>query len=303
MEKNSSTHVFRPDVARRVAAWTLCGLVAIGLAACGGLLKVGYRNGDTTGLYLMNRYLDLSSEQKEFIKPRLHQLLAWHRATQLPDYAVLATELQQKAQQPITAAEVAALGDQSRRRAYTTINHAMPDMADIVLRLTPANIKALEDKFADNDDDFRKENLKVSIEKQQKARYDKTLERVEEFYGSFSRDQRAAIRQLSDARPLDNNVLFAERQRREQEIVALLVKVEREKPSRDAVVAMLKAYADRFERSPDPERRAFMDSLHAATDEMNAGIHDLATPQQRTRAAAKLQEFIDDFHSLSAEAG
>ncbi len=306
MEKNSSTQdlgsTLRSTRVSRVAAWALGGVVVLALAGCGGLLKVGYNNGDTTGLFMMNRYLDLSKEQKEFIKPRLRELLVWHRATQLPDYAALATELQQKAQQTITAGEVAALGEQSRRRAYTTINHAMLDMADITLRLTPANIKTLEDKFSENDEDFRKENLKVSVEKQQKARYDKTLDRVEEFYGSFNREQRAAIRRLSDARPLDNEVLFAERQRREQEIVALLVKVERDKPSRENVVAMLKAYADRFERSPDPERRAFMDRLHQATDEMNAQIHNLATPQQRAKAAAKLQKLIDDFRSLSAEA-
>lgn len=303
MEKNSSTQVLRPTVAWRLATWALVGLVTLGLAGCGGLLKVGYRNGDTTGLFLMNRYLDLSAEQKEFIKPRLRQLLVWHRSTQLSDYAALATELQQKAQQSVTAADVAALGDQSRRRAYTTINHALPDMADIVLRLTPANIKALEAKFADNDDDFRKENLRAGVEKQMKTRSDKTLERVEEFYGSFSREQRATIRQLSDARPLDNEILFAERQRHEQEIVALLARVDREKPSRDAVMAMLKAYTDRFERSPDPARAAFLDSLKKASDEMNAQIHDLATPQQRSKAAAKLQELIDDFRNLSAETG
>ena len=49
--------------------------------------------------------------------------------------------------------------------------------------------------------------------------------------------------------------------------------------------------------------RAFLDALHKATDEMNAQIHNLATPQQRERASAKLQEWIDDFRSLTAEAG
>ena len=276
-------------------------VVAIGLAAC-GLVKTGYRNGDTVGLFMMNRYLDLSSEQKEFVKPRLRALLAWHRTTQLPDYTTLAIDLQKKAPQPITSADVTTISEQSKRRAHATVDHAMPDMADIALRLTPDNIKALQDKFDDDDATFRKDYLKGDADAQKKARYQKTLDRVEEWYGSFSREQKAAIRQLSDARPLDNEVLLAERQRRENDIVQMLVRVEREKPSRDAVVAMMKTVSDRFEHSPDPQRRAFVDAFHRATDEMNAGIHNLATPEQRAKAVTKLQEWIDDFRSLRAEA-
>ena len=301
MKKNFSTQDLRSTRPGRMAAFGVAAVVAIGLVGC-GLVKTGYRNGDTVGLFMMNRYLDLTSEQKEYVKPKLRSLLAWHKSTQLPDYAALATELQKKAQQQITAAEVAALGEQSRRRAYTTVDHALPDMADIALRLTPVNVLALQKKFDDDDEKYRDENLKGDLEKRQKARYEKTLERVEEWYGKFSREQRATIRQLSDGRPLDNEVLLAERQRREGEVIAMLNRVEREKPSRDAVVAMLKGIADRFEQSPDPARRAFVDSLRNATNEMNAQIHNLATPQQRTRAAAKLQEWIDDFRALAAEA-
>lgn len=301
MEKNSSTQVARFPGSSRTRTVAVAVLLALAMTGC-GLVKTGYRNGDTVGLFMMNRYLDLSSEQKEFVKPKLRALLAWHRSTQLPDYTTVATELQRKATQPITVAEVTALGEQMRRRAGTTIDHALPDMADIVLRLTPANIKALQDRFAEDDDKFRDENVKVPLEKQQAERYEKTLDRVEEWYGKFSREQRIAIRRFSDARPIDNEILLAERQRREADVIAMLQRAQREKPSRDAVVAMLKGVSDRFEDSPDPERRAFVESLRKATAEMNAQIHNLATPQQRQKAVAKLQEWIDDFRSLSAEA-
>ncbi len=301
MEKNSSTQVSRSRW-RRIAVAGLAASLALGATAC-GMVKVGYRNGDTVGLFLMNRYLDLSGEQKEYVKPKLHALLAWHKSTQLPDYATLAAELQRKARQPITALEVASFNDQSRRRVMTTVTHALPDMADIALRLTPDNVRTLQKKFVDDDDKWRDENLKGDVEKRQRARYEKTLERVEEWYGRFGREQRVAIRELSDARPLDNEALLAERQRREGEIVAMLNRVLREKPSRDAVIEMMKGIADRFEQSPDPDRRAFTDSLHKATDEMNAQIHNLATPEQRTKAVARLQEWIDDFRSLAGDAG
>ena len=302
MQKNSSTQVLRSPLGRRVAAWGVAATLVVASAGC-GMVKVGYRNGDTVGLFMLNRYLDLSSEQKDYVKPRLLALLKWHKTTQLPDYAALASELQKKANKQITQAEVDALADLSRRKAFATINHALPDLADVALQLTSDNIKALQAKFVEDDEKWRNDNMKGDVEKSQTQRYEKTLERVEEWYGRFNKEQRAAIRQLSDARPLDNEILLSERRRRQQEAVTMLTRIEREKPSREAVVALMKNYVDHFENSPDADKRAFIDSLHKATDAMNAAIHNQATPQQRAKAVAKLQEWIDDFRSLSAEAG
>ncbi len=268
------------------------------------MIKIGYRNADTFGLLWIDRYLDLTSAQKNFVKPRLRELVAWHRTTQLPDYAALTTEMQKLAEHSITPAEVTALARRLKQRADTSIQHALPDIADLALRLTPDNISAMEDKFADNDDKFRDDNfVKGDVDKQQKARYDKTLERIEEWYGRFSREQRAAVRKLSDARPLDNDILFAERQRRERELIVLMTRIEREKPSRDAVIALLRNYSERFEFNPDRDKRAFQESLRRATEAMDAAIHNLATPAQRERAITKLQDWIDDFRSLSGASG
>lgn len=300
MQKNSSTRGLWSRSGYRAIASIALAAITVVAAGC-GMAKVGYRNGDTVGLFLINRYLDLSSEQKEFVKPRLRALLAWHRKTQLPDYAAFATGLQARATQSITARDIETLGEQSRRKAITTIDHAIPDLADLALRLTPDNIATLKAKFVEDDEKWRDENLSGSLEKRQKKRYEKTLERVEEWYGSLSREQRATLRQLSDARPFDNDILVAERQRRQQELIDLLTRVERDKPSRDAVIASMKSYAERFEPSPVAERRSFVDSLHRATDEMNAQVHNFATPAQRARAAAKLQEYIDDFRNLASE--
>jgi hypothetical protein len=288
--------------ARPVALLCLALAIAVVAGGC-GLVKVGYRNGETVGLFWMDRYIDLSGEQKDFIKPRLHRLLVWHRTTQLPDYVAFGQELQRRAPQPIAAADIDVISAEAKQRAMTTVYHALPDMADLALRLTPDNIKALQQKFADDTEKWKRENMSGDVDRQKKARYEKTLDRVEEWYGRFSSEQRDRIRALSDARPFDNEIVVAERIRRQQELVALLTKVEHDKPPRDAVVAMMRSYADRFETNPDPERRAFLESLRLATEQMDADIHNLSTPAQRTRAVGKLQDWIDDFRSLAADPG
>lgn len=302
MKKNSSTQGLRGVAVRRLATAGLALVTAVAVGGC-GLIKIGYRNGDTVGVFWLDRYLDLTGDQKDFVKPRLHQLLAWHKATQLPDYATFAQDLQKQSMQSISAVDVATFGNQARARAMTTVDHALPDLADLALQLTPDNIDAIKKKFANDDTKWRDEFMKGEVDDQRKARYEKSLERVEEWYGRFNTQQRAMIRELSDARPMNNDVLLAERQRRERELASLLAKVVRDKPPRDAVIAMMKAYADRFDHDPDPERRAYMESWRHATEEMDAGVHNLSTPQQRLRASGKLQDWIDDFRSLAGDPG
>jgi hypothetical protein len=311
MEKKFSTQgvVVRPlprcrasSARSRALLVTLALASTLALGAC-GLVKVGYRNGDIVGVWWLDRYLDLSGDQKDFVKPRLHQLLAWHRRTQLPDYATFGAELQDKAMGEVTASEVTGFADSMRRRATTTVEHALPDLADLALQLTPANVDALRRKFAKDDTKWRDEFMDGDDDAQKKARYEKSLERIEEWYGRFNGEQRKRIRALSDERPMDNDVLLAERQRRERDLVALLAKVVRDKPPREEVVAMMKAYADAFDHNPDAKQYAALEAWRHKTEAMDAEVHNLATPDQRRRASQKLQDWIDDFRSLSAEAG
>lgn len=302
-EKNSSTRPrarFGASLASRLALPLVALLVATSLAACGAI-KLGYRNADMVVPLWLNRYLDLDSAQKDLIRQRLKSLLVWHRSTQLPDYALLAAGLQKRAAttEIFTAADFAAFGEDMRQRVETMVEHALPDAADLLLTLRPEQVKALQKKFADNDEKFRDENLRGDSAKRQKLRYEKALDRAEEWYGRFDRKQRAAIRRASDARPLNNEFLLAERQRREDEFVTLVDRVVRDKPPRETVMDLLRAYYERFDASPDRERRAFQKALRNATDEMNATIANLATREQREHAVGKLQQWIDDFRKMA----
>ena len=300
-EKNSSTRPRMHLGARlssRLAQPLVALLVTASLAAC-GVIKMGYNNADTVVPLWLNRYLDLDSAQKGLVRQRLKSLLAWHRSTQLPDYARLAADLQKRAADPITTADFALLDKEMLRRAETMVEHAIPDAADLLLTVKPEQVKTLQKKFADNDEKFRDDNLRGDVERRQKVRYEKALDRAEEWYGRFDRQQRAAIRRASDARPLNNEFVLAERQRREDELVALVGRVVRDKPPRETVIGLLHTYYERLELSPDRERRAFQEALHHATDEMNSAIANLATREQRDHAVEKLQQWIDDFKKMA----
>ena len=72
---------------RPIAVKTIIiGLLALLLSGCSAV-RLGYDNGPSLALWWLDGYLDLDRSQEARAKPLLEAWFAWHRATQLPDYA------------------------------------------------------------------------------------------------------------------------------------------------------------------------------------------------------------------------
>ncbi|GIZ51926.1 DUF6279 family lipoprotein [Noviherbaspirillum aridicola] len=293
--QNLNTPVFRGHLAR------LCLLLLLGLLAGCSALRFGYANGDTFLYWWLDGYVDFTDAQKPWVKRDIDQLLAWHRKTQLPDYARLLAGVQQKLASQASADEVLAEYAQIRKRADVAIERALPHLTELALSLEPEQIAHLERKFASNNDSYRKEYLRGSVEDRQRLRFKKVMKQAEYWFGNFSDEQEARIRAASDARPLDNEIWLAERQRRQQEMLKMLKKLRAEQPSREAAQAMLRDYAQAsFDNFTYAEHRQFFDGTRQGMAEMIATIINIATPQQREHASQRLQKWIDDSRALAA---
>jgi hypothetical protein len=158
----------------------------------------------------------------------------------------------------------------------------------------------MEQKFAKNNDKFRKEFMSGSIDDQKKARFKKAMDQLELWFGSFSRDQEAQLRRASDARPLDNDVFLQERQLRQKKIVALLRRVHDQKLNKEqAMSAIHDMLRDFFDRTEAPERKAFYDAYVNNTANFILTAIKLTTPQQKQHAQQRMQGWINDFNALA----
>lgn len=278
-------------------------LFACLLAGCSAL-RLGYANGDTVVYWWLNSYVDFNDEQKPWVKQRIDKLFAWHRKTQLNDYAQFLAQLQARLNGKITAAEVQTDYAAFKKRAMLVLDKAMPDLADLAMSLQPQQIAHLEKKFASNNDDYRKDYLHGSLEDRQRYRFKKVMKQAEYWFGDFSSQQEAQIRAASDARPLNNEIWAAERVRRQQEMLLILKKIHAEHLSRDAVIALLHGYAERsFDNFTYEENKAFFDGTRDGTAQLVAVIVNVATPAQREHAMKRVQKWIEDCHALAAKAG
>ncbi|MGH8806779.1 MAG: DUF6279 family lipoprotein [Noviherbaspirillum sp.] len=277
-------------------------LLALLLAGCSAL-RMGYANGDTFVYWWLNGYVDFNDDQKSWVKADIDKFFAWHRTTQLKDYAQLLATIQQRVQHNrVTPAEVQADFAVARKSTLLVFEKALPELTDLALSLQSRQIVYIERKFASNNEKYRRENLTGTLEDRQLVRFKKVMTQAEYWLGDFNAEQEKRIRAASDARPLDNELWLGERMRRQQEMIRMLKKIHAERPAREAVTAMLKEYITRsFENFTYAEHKAFFDASSDGMAQMVAAIVDTATPTQRAHAVKRAQKWINDAQALAAQ--
>lgn len=274
----------------------MIGVLMLGCSAA----RLGYSNGETLSYWWLNNYVGFESDQKPWARKQLAHLFAWHRSTQLKGYVQLLTRAQNRIQGNVSEAELRADYDDLKKRILLLTDKALPPLAELALSLQPHQIENIERKFASNNNDYRKDYLRGDIEQRQRFRYKKALKQAEYWFGGFSREQEQLMRAASDARPLNNELVLADRLQRQTALIALLRKIQAEKPGRDATVAMLKEYVTgTMERFANPEHKQFFDAAHAGTIHLAAVIINNATPVQREHFIRTLQQWIGDFQALA----
>ena len=274
---------------------------ALLLPACSAV-RLGYGNADSLTRWWIDQYLDLSPEQDALTRERLARLTAWHRKTQLPDYVTLLRQGKAFAASQPKVGDALALGDELTRRVRVLAEQATPDVADLVATLTPAQIDRSAARHAEKNAELAKE-MRLAEDKaaQHRARYKRLLERAEYWLGDFSDEQENALRRMVEARDPGGRFWFDERLRRQRELLDLMREVQRDRPPRERIIALLRDYTARFELPPDPARRAQAQAMRLAAAELTVAVLAMATPAQRAHAAQKFDDLIHDFTELSRE--
>lgn len=290
-----------PDIHNRALRRLFLIVLMAVLAGCSSL-RLAYNHGDTLLYWWLDAYVDFNADQKGWVKKDIDDLFHWHRKTQLHDYVqILQTGQRQLAGNP-TAADLINDYDEVKSRTQLLLFKALPELADLVRSLQPAQIAALDKKFTANNAEFRKKNMKGDTDAQLKFRYKKSMEQFELWFGNFSAEQEAQIRKASDARPLDNDIWLDERMRRQKNILTLVQKVQREKLNKEATMALIHTLIkDSFDRLEHSERKQFFDAYEASTAQLVLTVIKIATPAQKAHAQKRMQGWIEDFNSLAAE--
>jgi hypothetical protein len=279
--------------------WLL--LAALALAGCSTGVRLGYTYADTLVVYSIDGYVGLTAEQDQLVKERAAALVAWHRSTQLRDYAQLVEATRRKLAGPVSAADVLAFNQEVNARMAALGDRAAPDLAQLALTLTPGQIAKVERKLASDSSKARGELVQFAGREALDDRVKKYAERAEFWLGSLSREQLDIVRASLARRPSNASWWMDERERRQRELVSVLQRIQSEQPGEATATAWLRAYFAQLQSPADPERRRTIEEFRAGNAELVARLINAATADQKAALSRKLGSYAEDFVALASE--
>jgi hypothetical protein len=274
------------------------GLLVISLLLIGGcsMFKLAYNNADFAINWMLDGYFDLHSEQHALLKTRLDTLQTWHRSEELPLYVEGLKAVLLRTRQPMQREDVDWIMDVTKKRYERLVHQATPGAAELLVTITPEQIKTLEKKYAKNNKKFAKEHkLDSAPQEQRKARVKKVIESVEDWVGNLTEEQEAQLRMTIEAWPLNYTQAQEDRLRRQREFIALLQNNHNAK----TLAPLLADWMINYEQGRTPEYAAYSQQRTDNFINLILQTDRMLKPKQRAHFHDKLNGYISDFSSLS----
>ena len=291
------SNAMKVPVSKRWKAWIIVSLMPL-LAGCSGL-RLTYGQGPLLAYWWLDRQVDFSTEQAPRVREALTDWFAWHRSTQLPDYAHALGDLAAAAAGPLTAQQVCTQLTAWQQRAERAFDRAVPAVAEQLRSLSPAQIQRLEQHQAERQQELAAEHLQADAAERQKAALARAVARVETLYGSLDGAQRQLLAAGLAASPSEPERWLAERRARQADLLRSLRQWQAEGADTPTVQAGLRRLAAGMTRSPRPDYRAYSQRVMAANCSLMAQVHNSASADQRQRAADRLRGWQADLRALA----
>ena len=284
--------------------WIIGGVLgALLLAGC-SMVRLGYSQAPNLAYWWIDGHADLTGEQTPRVREAIDQWFAWHRRTQLPDYATLLARAQSELLQPTTPQAMCGWRDLAQRRLDVAVEQATPALAALIVTLAPEQLRHIERKLAKDGDELRADFAQADRAERAKAAFKRTLERYETLYGQLDEPQRARLALWLAQSSFDAERWLAERERRIRDLMQTLQQVSTAARTLEPAAATAQAQGavrvlvERTLRSPRPDYRSHQERLALENCELAATLHNLTTPAQRQHARRKLKGWEEDLRLL-----
>jgi hypothetical protein len=272
------------------------------LPGCSSLLKFGYSQASLLGYRWLDSYVDFDEAQAARVRAALDDAMTWHRRSELPGYVELLVRAEGEATGDTTPEQMCAWGRELRSRIDPVLQYLAPTIAEVALTLTPTQIAHIEKRYAESNDEWRDEHWQSDPRKRQRAAVKREIERAEFLYGRLDEAQRELVARAVAASPYDAELAFGERQKRQQDMLALARRLREGGIGRDDAVTQVRVYLQRLDHSPREGYRAYAERLAAHNCRFASELHNATSAAQRQAAVQQLKGYESDLRALIAEA-
>lgn len=283
----------------RLLSVTLVTVLVLLLGACSSV-RLGYASLPSFLAWRIDRDLALDGAQRALVGEHLDTLASWHRASELPRYAAFLSGIA-AAPAPVSEATVAGWRTRALEDAWRPIAEkaALP-VAALALTLRPEQLDRLARRFAERNDELKREWGLVDLSALIDARVERFRGRAEFFLGELQKPQLDTLRALAAAHPPYEADWMAEREARQRQAIAVLGAIAREQPPIEVAEARVRDWLLAVWKVDDPARAARLAEASAATDRLSAALLASAAPLQRETMTRRLRGWAQDLAAMAA---
>jgi len=287
---------------RRILNLVVLALAALAAAACTltqlaySNIGLAYNNAAPMLAWMVSDYVDMSDEQKDFVRDRMSNAFAWHRTRELPEYRRFLERVLAQAEDNITVEEAATDYRELRGYYHRAVERLLPDMAEFLVRLDSLQAKQMEKRFAKDNKKVTTDANEASGDDRQEKRLERFVTHLEQFTGNLTDAQRSMVAGYIAAQPEFTEERLADRRYRQAAILQLV----KSKPSReDATAELRRLFVDTESwRNPDYQRK--LRQRDAAFFDLIARLSVALSPDQRAAFQKRVRGFMRDITDITA---
>lgn len=268
------------------------------LTACSSL-QLAYNYAPGLIAYRANTYLNLDEAQQALLDQELATFATWHDEI-LPHYTTTlnqwATRLSKS--EPFTGPEILVMQETIEQQLQTIGTRAAFQLAPLLVTLGPQQLKQLQSKFKDGNEEYYADFLKNSESPSNiKKRHARLTKRFEEWLGTLSSQQKNILIAVSDKRAPIIDAWYTERKLRQQALVQLIVN-QRNASSVQARQAF-EDYLHSLNQYREPMLQAQREKLRLEWAQATAEVLNITSPEQKKYLQKKLRGYAQDFAALT----
>lgn len=275
------------------ARWLLAVFVSMLLLQSCFSIKTWFNWLDTYLKWQIDDLFDITSEQETFVSKRLKDLLAIYKANEVPKYIVFLKETKTRLEREVRAEDVNWFY-QSIREFNTTIATILSeDAAEFLSGVSSDQIVHLQKQLAESNESWM-EKYGFKDEQSLQDRQKRIYERVEEWVGKLTEEQRKKIDQLYQPNLEEIALRYQHRLESQQRFIELLTF--RSNKS-ELKAALLDWYLNSEQHYSKQHRQQNQKRLERTT-RLVLMLDKTATRKQRTHINTKLDDYIAQLESV-----
>ncbi len=268
-------------------------LMMIGALVACSTIKVAYSKADRMLFRYMDEYLDLTTTQKEFLKPELQIRLAEHRREELPQFIKLLDKIDEYGRDGLSEAETGRILDLIVELYAGTIRKTVAAVAPVLAQLNASQIEHLSRKLDVANRRYYANYLVFSEDHRKSRRAKRIIRRLESWTGTLTTAQARLVTRLSGALPNTYEDWHHYRIQQQQVILGML----RESAPRDQLARFLNHWwVDQSDISPQLGNK--IEKTWDIISDMIVMIDRLLTNEQRDRVLRRVGDINRQLRSL-----